>query len=162
MHLGCPRDPRTPKNPWESPRAPKNLLAYPLKSKKYRWNCPLPASELPPRAPKRKINAVDITFSWWNFPPSAPKLTFIPFTFVTNWNDNCSFSLTLLSKCFKLFMQMFIWRLIWRFIQGVSKKAHHKVLCSFCLISPETNMLEGLYKFQGIHSSIWSTKLFLP
>ena len=32
------------------------------------WNDPLSASELPLRAPKRKINAVDITFSWWNCP----------------------------------------------------------------------------------------------
>ena len=32
------------------------------------WNCPLSASELSPRAPERKYYEVDITFLWWNCP----------------------------------------------------------------------------------------------
>ena len=108
--------------PWA---APENPLAYPWQSKKKRCSgyyflliklspfCLWAA----PESLKTKINAVDIIFSWWNCPPSAPELTFITFcldgltprrshvrrcvrlsrltfTYGMNWNDNCSFSLT--------------------------------------------------------------------
>ena len=47
---------------------------------------------------------------------------------------------------------------------GCLKKRHHKVLCSFCLVSPVTNKLEGWYIFLlkvRIQSSVWSTKTFM-
>ena len=50
------------------------------------------------------------------------------------------------------------------FLQGVPKKTHHKVLCSFCLITPATISLESwdISQMKGdIHRFIFSTISFL-
>ena len=47
-----------------------------------------------------------------------------------------------------------------KILQGVSNKAHHKVLCSFCLTFPATHMLEGSYilHLKGLIQSIVCSK----
>ena len=56
---------------------------------------------------------------------------------------------------------MFIWPSL---VQGVSKKTHHKVLCSFCLISPTAISLESSEISQNkgdVHRYVLSTISFL-
>ena len=63
----------------------------------------------------------------------------------------------------------FIWLLVTpkpdtRKLQGVSKKTHHKVLCSFCLISPTAISLESweISQIKGdFHRYVLSTISFL-
>ena len=54
-----------------------------------------PRTSLPMAVKKNKCSGHNIFMM--NCPPSAPELKFITFTYGTNWNDNFSFSLTLLS-----------------------------------------------------------------